>query len=739
MEWHIGHCVHSLDPREGKWMESFRQPGAISTRTAMAITEQACYTTRKTIITKVGGMLEISNTGIALVIPPYALPADKESHRIQMEYIPRSTVKDQFQVFSSNSTAVVEILPALSLHCPVRLCLPHCLVLQQNLERKAHIFVNHHGKGIDPFWEEEKEVSYHVEDTNCILFLNSFSWHTYSVVDEVVVAKKIVVYTAAQNIQSEDNVVRIEVGCYPDLPGEDMEIQGGRNLFVAQKKILYFLKREEQYPLRISLMDIFPCEWRCRCRCPIPDTHSQEIPYSKISEGSGGSCVYILEKTQSTDSRPLCVFTASQEKGDLPVQLAVNLQVMDKVSLTKENIGNESRSLLKAEAVITNAGGELKIEGTGVVLKIHPNALKGNIEDQLVQMRIIPSRIMEDQGTSLFSNSCTAVEIFPHNIRLRKPAELRLPHCLMFNEISDRTARIFTNHEKGGNPAKWEEDKKVTHTLDENACMIKLNKLCCVKYIIDDKIVRGTKIRIYTASRELKQNDKVAEVEVGFYPDIPDGGELLRMNPSFTVDSMEMLLFMGERKSPLQLSLDDISSSLWIRWFPKDNPWEIPFAVVASSTEHSHLFILQETNEGVGSVICRFTALQKEGGMKISLALTLLRKVMQVSADRAIGHTYQEHGKSLKADSENRIVKLLSHKLRGEWKQVCRRLGVEESKLYREGEDNKGNIKEAIYQCLLSWKQSKGDEATFEYLRDALKENGRLDLAEDIEKYEELF
>lgn len=54
---------------------------------------------------------------------------------------------------------------------------------------------------------------------------------------------------------------------------------------------------------------------------------------------------------------------------------------------------------------------------------------------------------------------------------------------------------------------------------------------------------------------------------------------------------------------------------------------EIPFAVVASSTEHSHLFILQETNEGVGSVICRFTALQKEGGIKILLALTLLRKV----------------------------------------------------------------------------------------------------------------
>ncbi|KAJ8039035.1 Netrin receptor UNC5D [Holothuria leucospilota] len=699
---------------------------------------QECYISRKAISTKVGGMLEISNTGIVLGIPPNALPEDKESYEIQMRYIPKRTLKDQGEYSPSYSTAVVEILPNLKLQYPVSLSLPHCLVLQQNIERKARIFGSHHDKGAHPFWEEQKDVSYHVEDTHCILLLNKFSWYTYLIDDEVVKAKKMVVYAAAQKFQSCDDVVRIEIGCYPDLPVRDKEIHRGQNLHIAHTKTLYFVKREEQYPLRISLNDIFPSEWRCRCCCRFPDTHTQEISYRNIWVGLGGSCVYILERTGRTLVWPLCVFTASQEKGYTAVQLAVNFQVMGKVSSTTGSKDNQSESLLKAETIITKAGGELKIEGTGVVLKISPNALKGNNENQLVQMRIIPSRLIEDQVTPFSSNSCTAVEIFPNNIRLRKPAELRLPHCLMLNKIRDRAARILINYQKGS-PAIWEEDKNVPHTLDESACMIKLKTFCCVKYYIDDTSVMGKKIRVYTAAREVEENDEVAEVEIGYCPDIPGVGELLRMNPSFTVDSVEKLLFLEKIKSPLQLSLEDISSSQWTCWFPKDKPWDIPFEVVASSIEHSHLFILQKTNEGVGSVICRFTAVQKEGEMAIMLALTVRPKVTQDFDGRATGHAFQEHRKKLKADSGNLTIKLLSRKLREEWKDVCRKLGVEEGKLYREEADNKGNLKEAIYQCLLSWKEDKGDKATFESLRVALVENERSDLAEDITKYEELF
>ncbi|KAJ8023777.1 hypothetical protein HOLleu_36315 [Holothuria leucospilota] len=413
------------------------------------------YTSRKTIITKVGGTLEISNTGILLVIPPNALPSDKDEHEIHMRYIPRRAVKDQVKCFSSNSTAVVEIFPNLSLQHSVRLSLPHCLVLQQNLERKAKIFASHHEKGTHLFWEEQKDVSYHIEDTTCIMLLNSFSWYKYCIDDEIVIAKKIVVYTAAQEPKPHDDVVRIEVGCYPDLPGQEEDIPGGQNLVVAHKKILYFLKSEKQHPLQISLNDIFPSGWQCRRTSNFTDTLSKKIPYSKISREFGDSCVYILEKSSHAAGMPLCVFTASQDKDvemdNIAVQLAVNLQVIEKVPPNIGVTGNQCESsLLKAETNITKSGVKLEIPGTGVELKIPPNALEGNGEDHLIGMRIIPCRIIEDQVTSLSSNACTAVEVYPHTISLRQPAKLKLPHCLAFYEDSYLRARIFTNYQIGG-------------------------------------------------------------------------------------------------------------------------------------------------------------------------------------------------------------------------------------------------------------------------------------------------
>ncbi|KAJ8034178.1 Protein NLRC5 [Holothuria leucospilota] len=704
------------------------------------------YTSRKTIITKDGGTVEISKTGILLVIPPNALPADKEEHEIFIRCILRRSVEDQVKCFSSNSTAVVEILPNLSLLHPVRLSLPHCLVLQQNLKRKAKIFASHHEKGTHPVWEEHKDVPYHVEDTTCIILLNSFSWYKYCIDDEIVIAKKIVVYAAAERPEPDGRVVRMEVGCYPDLPGQEEDIPGGQNLIVAHKKILYFVKSEMQHPLQISLKDIFPSEWQCRRSSEFTDSLSKKIPYRKISKGFGDSCVYILEKPRNAAGMPLCVFTISQEKDveidNLAVQLAVNFQVIHKVPLTTGVTEHQCKSSLKAETTVTKSGGELEIPGTGVALKIPPNALEGNIENHLVGMRIIPSRIIEDQVTSLSSNACTAVEVYPHTISLRQPMELCLPHCLNFYENSDLNARIFTMYLKGS-PAKWEKDTKLTYKLDEKACVITLNKPCCVQYFIDDKIVEDKKIRVYTAAKKLEHMDKVAELEVGFYSDIPGGGELLRMNPNFTVDSKK-LLFMGKEKSSLQLSLDDIAPSLWECWFPKfpkDKPQNIPVGAIAASIEHSNLYILKKTSNEAGIAICTFRTLPKEGPMSLEMALSVCPQVsfLPGSEGQASGRIYQEHGKKLETDSENLTMKLLSRKLKTEWKDVCRSLGVTDGELYREEENNKGNIKEAIYQCLLSWKQNKADEATFETLRNALAENGRSDLAKDIEKYEELF
>ncbi|KAJ8019338.1 NACHT, LRR and PYD domains-containing protein 6 [Holothuria leucospilota] len=693
------------------------------------------YTSRKIITTKDGGTLEISNTSIMLVVPPNALPADKEEHEIHMRYIPRRSVEDQVKCFSSNSTAVVEILPNLSLQHPVRLSLPHCLVLQQNLERKAKIFASHHEKGTHPVWKEQKDASFHVEDTTCIIFLNSFSWYKYGIDDEIVIAKKIVVYAAAQKPKPYDDLVRIEVGCYPDLPGQEEDISGGQNLIVAHKKILYFVKSEKQHPLQISLHDIFPSGWQCRRSGKLTDTLSKKISYSKISEDLGDSCVFILEKSRNAAGMPLCVFTASQEKDvemdNVAVQLAVNFQVIEKVPPNTGEIGHQCKSSLKAETTVTKSGVEFEIPDTGVVLKIPPDALEGNGENHLVGIRIIPSRIMEDQGTSLSSNSCTAVEVYPHTISLRHPIELRLPHCLTFKENSDLSARIFTMHLNESTP-KWEIDTNLQYKLDEKACMIKLNRLCCVQYVIDNNIVKGKKIRVYTAAKELEKMDEVAELEVGFYPDTPGGGELLRMNPNFTVDSKKKLLFMEKRKSPLQLSLDDIAPSLWECWFPKAKPQDIPVEAIAGSIEHSNLFILKKTSNELGSAICTFTTLPKEGPMSLEMALTVCPKE---GRHEGIVQSLQMKPST---DSMTATFQLLAKKLTDEWKHLGRKLCLDDADIFRIERDYK-RTEETIYQMLQCWKKKEGSSASYAVLVTALVEVGRRDLAEKVQHLKDVF
>lgn len=80
-----------------------------------------------------------------------------------------------------------------------------------------------------------------------------------------------------------------------------------------------------------------------------------------------------------------------------------------------------------------------------------------------------------------------------------------------------------------GSPSYWEEQHTVSYTLDDAACIIHLDKLCCLKYFIDDKIVTAKIIRVYTAAKKVDKKDEFAEVEVGYFPDIPGGGEVSKL------------------------------------------------------------------------------------------------------------------------------------------------------------------------------------------------------------------
>lgn len=71
-----------------------------------------------------------------------------------------------------------------------------------------------------PHWEEQSHLSYHLEDTACIVLLDSLCWVKFSVDDEIVKAKKLIVYTAARKLGPQDRIAEIRVGYYLDLPDE---------------------------------------------------------------------------------------------------------------------------------------------------------------------------------------------------------------------------------------------------------------------------------------------------------------------------------------------------------------------------------------------------------------------------------------------------------------------------------------------------------------------------------------
>ena len=75
----------------------------------------------------------------------------------------------------------------------------------------------------------------------------------------------------------------------------------------------------------------------------------------------------------------------------------------------------------------------------------------------------------------------------------------------------------------------------------------------------------------------------------------------------------------------------------------------------------------------------------------------------------------------------------LSQKIAANWKQLGRRLKIEESRLIAFHKENE-EFSEKAYQMLLHWKQRDGSAASYQVLHDALTHSlvSRRDLAEEI-------
>ena len=69
-----------------------------------------------------------------------------------------------------------------------------------------------------------------------------------------------------------------------------------------------------------------------------------------------------------------------------------------------------------------------------------------------------------------------------------------------------------------------------------------------------------------------------------------------------------------------------------------------------------------------------------------------------------------------------------------DWKEVTRKLGIEESELENIVADNLTQ-KESCFQGLKSWSKRVGSDASVEILKDTLVKNGRKDVSEKLEQH----
>ncbi|KAJ8034508.1 Netrin receptor UNC5B [Holothuria leucospilota] len=279
--------------------------------------------------------------------------------------------------------------------------------------------------------------------------------------------------------------------------------------------------------------------------------------------------------------------------------------------------GCQLANILEIQEKVSQVGGKLQIPDTDVSLEIPADTLDQARDYCLIQMRILPTHCYEKYCTSFSSNSTVAVELLPNNLKLKHPVQLTLPHCLKLKKDVEYKAKIFMSHHERNADLHWEETTDQPYILDETACTIWLNKFCWVKYEIDDKIVEAKKIKIFTAAKQLCLPDNIAEIEVGYYLDLPGAGEFLQQNPDFVLAQRKSFLFLKEGKFPMKVSLQRVLPSTWHHSAPEEN--EIPFQTVASSIEYSCPFVLEQVTKGSDVPICTFTASQHQRHLEINV------------------------------------------------------------------------------------------------------------------------
>ncbi|XP_071844103.1 uncharacterized protein [Apostichopus japonicus] len=275
----------------------------VSIRTGENTKKDECdshFIRTESMIGNAGGTLRIQNTGVSLEIPPGALRRD---YLIQIRIIPHHYLDETDLSFASNSSVVVELLPnSVKLSKPATLTLPHCLVLKKKCEWSATVYSSHHGEGNQRQWKEERNTQCELTHETCVIRLYNFCWKKVQIGDDIVEAKRIMLYASMRS--SIENEIFLDIGYYWQLP-RCREILNLNDAVVLHERPAMFFK-EGQLPLTITLNKVVPPIWKYN-----EETNAKIISFTTVVFNEGDFCTFNLKKRGLRRNRRMCMFLQS--------------------------------------------------------------------------------------------------------------------------------------------------------------------------------------------------------------------------------------------------------------------------------------------------------------------------------------------------------------------------------------------------------------------------------------------
>lgn len=107
---------------------------------------------------------------------------------------------------------------------------------------------------------------------------------------------------------------------------------------------------------------------------------------------------------------------------------------------------------------------------------------------------------------------------------------------------------IFT---LAGERPQWEEQNEPFYHLGQKTCIILLKSFCWIKFEIDNEIVEGKRLKLYTAAKKMYLGDKCVAVHVGYHLDMPGEQEVCGNFP-FSCPLKRLLFLITTFLNPLK-------------------------------------------------------------------------------------------------------------------------------------------------------------------------------------------